>query len=67
MWDRAARHWGTVTRGAGTALHVAGTLPPPAVTGPTPLGREVLGADTTPLSSSDLPRGGPARRPVRGG
>ena len=64
LWDRAARHWGTVTRGAGTALSVAGTLPPVAVTGVTRLGRRALGADTTPLYDERLPRGGAARRPV---
>ena len=64
LWDRAARHWGTVTRGAGTALSVAGTLPPAAVTGVTRLGRRALGADTTPLYDERLPRGGAARRPI---
>ena len=64
LWDRAARHWGTVTRGAGAALSVAGTLPPAAVTGVTRLGRRALGADTTPLYDERLPRGGAARRPV---
>jgi len=60
-WGLAAKHWGTVTRVAGTALTAASALPAPLITGVTDLGRAVLGADEVPRYTRDLPRGGTKR------
>ena len=62
VWGTAAQHWGAVTRGAGLALGVAAKVPPAVVQPVNKLGRKVLGADTLPLHSPELPAGGRARR-----
>jgi D-lactate dehydrogenase len=62
VWRTAAKHWGAATRGAATALNVAGALPAPLVTRGTQLVRRVLGPDTAPLWTEDLPLGGSPRR-----
>jgi D-lactate dehydrogenase len=69
LWRTAAEHWGAVTRGAGLALTVAAKAEAaaPAVAGtligaPNRLARTVLGEDTVPLHSAELPGGGPARK-----
>ncbi|PYI64975.1 FAD-binding oxidoreductase [Arthrobacter livingstonensis] len=62
VWETAARHWGAVTKGAGLALSVAAKVPPGVVLPANRLGRKVLGADTLPLYSAELPSGGKARR-----
>ena len=61
VWDVAAKNWGTVTRGAGLALTVVNKVPPPLVHGPNVLARAVLGVDTVPLYSGELPAGGTTR------
>ncbi|MFJ3798997.1 FAD-binding and (Fe-S)-binding domain-containing protein [Streptomyces sp. NPDC090088] len=65
VWAYAARHWDGVTRGAATALTAASTVPDALPTRITAAGRALLGADTVPAWSADLPRGGSRRRPVR--
>lgn len=60
-WSFAARHWKVVSTFAGRILTVASKIPSPLITGPNRLARAVLGADTVPLWSRDLPRGGRAR------
>ena len=60
-WNLAARHWKTVSTFAGRILTVASKIPSPLIAGPNRLARAVLGADTVPLWSRDLPRGGRAR------
>jgi len=62
LWGVAAKNWGTVTRGAGVALDVVRKVPIGAVLAPDKLARAVLGADTVPLYSAELPGGGTARR-----
>ncbi len=62
VWEAAARHWGAVTQGAGLALTVASKVPAGVVLPANKLGRKVLGADTLPLYSTELPAGGHARR-----
>ena len=62
VWETAAKHWGAVTRGAGLALDVAAKLPSAVVIPANTLGRKVLGADTLPLYSKELPSGGKTRR-----
>jgi D-lactate dehydrogenase len=61
VWKTAASHWGTVAKGAGLALTVVSKVPAAAVRPPNQLARAVLGADTVPLYSPELPGGGPAR------
>jgi D-lactate dehydrogenase len=68
VWGTAAKHWGTVTRGAGRALDVVNKVPIGVVLAPDKLGRAVLGSDILPLYSAELPGGGTARkRPVPAG
>ncbi|MFQ4148714.1 FAD-binding and (Fe-S)-binding domain-containing protein [Arthrobacter sp. LAPM80] len=62
VWGSAAKHWGALTHGAGLALGVAARVPPAVVLPVNKLGRAVLGADTLPMYSPELPAGGKARR-----
>jgi len=61
VWATASRHWGVVTNGAGMALSVAAKVPSGVVIPANKLARKVLGNDTLPLYSSELPAGGKAR------
>ncbi|WP_456823627.1 FAD-binding and (Fe-S)-binding domain-containing protein [Cellulomonas sp. P5_E12] len=64
VWTAAAKHWGATTALAGTALTVARAVPGPLVPAVTAAARAVLGTDTVPQWTSDLPGGGaPRRRP----
>ena len=60
-WNLAARHWKFFSTFASRILTVASKIPSPLISGPNRLARTVLGADTVPLWSRDLPRGGRAR------
>lgn len=62
LWGTAARHWGAVTQGAGLALGAAAKVPAAVVLPVNRLGRKLLGQDTLPLYSPELPAGGKARR-----
>jgi D-lactate dehydrogenase len=62
VWETAATHWGAVTKGAGLALGVAAKVPAGVVQPVNRLGRKLLGEDTLPLYSKELPAGGKARR-----
>jgi D-lactate dehydrogenase len=67
VWTVAARHWAGATTGASTGLTMAKGLPAPLTTAATRLGRAVIGEDTMPLWTPDLPRGGFRRpRPTTG-
>ncbi|WP_344124862.1 FAD-binding and (Fe-S)-binding domain-containing protein [Kocuria aegyptia] len=61
-WTAAGKAWKPATRGVSTALTIAAALPPALITVPNAAARAVLGADTLPLWSQDLPRGGAGRR-----
>ncbi|MFJ5860983.1 FAD-binding and (Fe-S)-binding domain-containing protein [Pseudarthrobacter sp. NPDC092439] len=61
-WNAAAKHWEGVTRGASLALTVVDKLPSPAVVAPNKAARAVLGRDTVPLYSPELPAGGSVRK-----
>ncbi len=61
-WKAAAQAWGPVTRAGSVALPLADRAPAGAVRGATSVGRVLLGADTVPEYSADLPGGGPGRR-----
>ncbi len=64
VWGTAAKHWGAVTHGAGFALSTVRKVPISMVLAPNKLGRSVLGTDTLPLYSAELPGGGsPRKRP----
>ncbi len=62
VWEMAAKHWGAATRGAGLALDVAAKVPSGVVLPANTLGRRLLGEDTLPLYSPELPSGGRGRR-----
>ncbi|GLB67190.1 FAD-binding and (Fe-S)-binding domain-containing protein [Arthrobacter mangrovi] len=61
-WNFAAKHWGTVTRGAGLALDAVAKVPAGAVLPANKAARAVLGPDRVPLYSPELPGGGSRRR-----
>lgn len=61
-WKLASQHWGTITRGAGLALTAAAKVPAGAIRPANEIARAVLGEDTVPLYSGELPGGGSARR-----
>src|SRR4051794_30452932 len=61
-WRTAARHWAGTTRAAAAALTVARTVPSPLPRAATAAGRALLGADTVPAWSPELPGGGSRRR-----
>jgi D-lactate dehydrogenase len=63
VWKTAAEHWEGTTRAAATALTVARTVPSPLPRAATAAGRALLGADTVPAWSPELPGGGSRRRP----
>ena len=58
VWTAAARHWGATTALASAALTVASRSARSAVRRPPRSGASLLGADTVPLWTPDLPRGG---------
>ncbi|MBD1543897.1 FAD-binding oxidoreductase [Arthrobacter sp. IA7] len=62
VWNAAAKHWGGVTLGASLALTVVNKLPAAAVVPPNKAARAVLGTDTVPLYSAELPGGGSTRK-----
>ena len=67
-WNAAAKHWEGVTRGAALALMVVDKVPAAVIMPPNKAARAVLGADTVPLYSVELPGGGPVRkRPIPAG
>ena len=62
IWGAAAKNWGVVTQGASLALDVVRKVPIGVVLAPDKLARTVLGTDTVPLYSAELPGGGSARK-----
>lgn len=60
-WRAAGHAWGVATRGAASALSIASRIPSPFVAVPNEAIRGVLGHDTIPLWSPDLPAGGRPR------
>ncbi|WP_253908653.1 FAD-linked oxidase C-terminal domain-containing protein, partial [Arthrobacter sp. H41] len=61
VWKAASDHWAAGTKAAGAALSLTAKLPPGVVRGPNRVARALLGADTVPLYSPELPSGGPSR------
>lgn len=62
VWTGLAHTWAATTRAASAALTVAAAVPPALVQAPNRLARGILGAETVPLWSPDLPRGGASRK-----
>ncbi|MDQ1572125.1 MAG: D-lactate dehydrogenase [Actinomycetota bacterium] len=60
-WKAAGKAWQPLTEVASVALTIASVVPPAVLQGPNKLARRVLGEDTVPMWSPDLPKGG-ARR-----
>ncbi len=60
-WTVAGRHWDATTRVAATALTAASAVPA-LIPLPNRAARAVVGNDTVPLWSKDLPKGGTRRR-----
>ncbi|MDR2974199.1 MAG: FAD-binding oxidoreductase [Propionibacteriaceae bacterium] len=68
-WTTAAKHWEGTTTLAATAMDVTHAIRPlaPVITGVNELGRAVMGKETVPLWSRELPAGGKKRgRPSPG-
>lgn len=65
-WSAASRHWGAVSRMGSTALSVADALPAAPIVGVTAVARAVLGHETVPRYSDELPGGGSKRKTLRG-
>lgn len=65
-WSAAARHWGAVSRMGSAALSVADALPAAPIVGVTAVARAVLGHETVPRYSAELPGGGDKRKTLRG-
>ncbi|GAA3002271.1 FAD-binding and (Fe-S)-binding domain-containing protein [Microbacterium aurantiacum] len=65
-WRAAAKAWGPVTRAGSIALTAADAMPAGLVRAATTAGRAIIGADTVPEYSADLPGGGSARRALAG-
>lgn len=64
-WAVAGRHWSATTAVARAALSAVDALPAPlepVLRGANGVARALLGADTVPLWSPELPRGGRSRR-----
>jgi D-lactate dehydrogenase len=62
-WNLAAKHWDGISGIGGKALSFAHALPTALPKLATQVGRAVLGSDTVPLYTADLPGGG-SRRPL---
>ncbi len=60
-WKAAARSWGSVSAIGGAAMTVADSVPAFLPKAATALGRAVLGTDTVPEYSPELPGGGSRR------
>jgi D-lactate dehydrogenase len=63
VWSAAGQAWRPVTSIASRALSVAAKIPDSLIAVPNAAARAVVGHDTVPLWSRDLPRGGRRRVP----
>ena len=64
LWSAAAAHWDLATAAGGKAMSAAKTLPATLPRVGTIAARKILGDDTVPAWSPDLPRGGSPRQPI---
>ena len=68
VWTTLAKHWKGTTATFSTVMGITDALPGPlevALTGVNKAARAVLGTDSIPLWSAELPGGGPSRRRPR--
>lgn len=63
-WNLAAKQWDAVTAVGGAALSVAHAMPTTLPALATKVGRGLLGDDTVPMYTGDLPGGGRRRRVI---
>ncbi|GAA5196834.1 FAD-binding and (Fe-S)-binding domain-containing protein [Microbacterium jejuense] len=63
-WNLAAKQWDAVSAVGGVALSVANAVPAALPALATKAGRGMLGEDTVPLYTTDLPGGGSRRRVI---
>ncbi|MEU1970882.1 FAD-binding and (Fe-S)-binding domain-containing protein [Microbacterium sp. NPDC019599] len=61
-WNVAAKQWDAVSAAGGVTLSVASAVPTALPAMATKIGRGILGDDTVPLYTADLPGGGKRRR-----
>ena len=64
-WDAAARAWGPFTAAASAGMTVVDNVPHPMVDLPLKAARKLLGHETVPILSGELPGGGGIRRARR--
>jgi D-lactate dehydrogenase len=62
VWNAVGNAWSATARIASAALTVASAVPDPLIDVPNRAVRGILGHDTVPLWSTDLPKGGAGRR-----
>ena len=63
-WSSAAKSWGKSLRQVSTLMTIAHVIPAPAVLAVNKLLRVLIGSDSLPLWSKDLPRGGKKRESI---
>ena len=61
VWNAAGANWKATTGVASVALTVAASVPAPLIQLPNRAARAIVGSDTLPLWSPDLPKGGAKR------
>jgi D-lactate dehydrogenase len=61
-WKTASKHWEGTTELGGFVMNAVKRLPAPLVTGGAAAARAIIGKDTVPLWTDDLPAGGFSRR-----
>ena len=61
VWNAAGANWRATTGVASIALTVAASVPAPLIQLPNRAARAIVGSDTLPLWSPDLPKGGSKR------
>jgi D-lactate dehydrogenase len=62
-WKLASKHWDGTTRLGGFVMSTLKKLPAPLVTGGAAVARKIIGPETVPLWTKDLPKGGVPRVP----
>jgi len=60
-WEIASKHWDGTTRLGGFVMSTLKKLPAPLVTSGAAIVRKIIGPDTVPLWTKDLPKGGVPR------
>ena len=61
-WTTLAKNWAIATRVASSALSISSSVPAGPLQRANQFGRSIIGEESLPLWSSDLPKGGKSRR-----